>query len=261
MLTTIWSFLKQKNNLLITIVVVLILILFAIVYFQNKKIANLKDKYQSEVKLKNALVDSTHYYVNKNNELVAERLTLQGTIKNITDFNNKLDAAQKELMDRVKGIEKTNYTIAAALIQTNVIIDSLRKGKVSVDTRDSSITFSDSTKNIQYKIVVSNVKPSNMNVLPILNFNRFVLPNKQFIEFHWGTKKLGYPISFSVSNSNEYFKTYDINSYAIPELKKEVVDPSAWGKFTSWISGNGKFIVTIGIAGAAGAGAMWFLHK
>ena len=94
-----------------------------------------------------------------------------------------------------------------------------------------------------------------------MKFNKFELPNKQFVNFFWGDKKKDYPISFSVSNSNDYFKTVNIDSYAIPQLQKDVVNPSAWGKITAWIKKSGGFIITVGVSGAAGAGLYAILHK
>jgi hypothetical protein len=254
-------FLKQKNNAIITAVIVIILILLAIVYFQHKKIANLNDKYQSEVKLKNALVDTAKVYKNKENEWVTEKLTLQGSLKLINDVNNHLTASEQELTKRVKEAEKNNSVITAALIQTKVELDSLKSGKVIINDKDSSIAFADSTKNIKYNIEILHVRPISLSILPIMKFNKFELPNKQFVNFFWGDKKKDYPISFSVSNSNDYFKTVNIDSYAIPQLQKDVVNPSAWGKITAWIKKSGGFIITVGVSGAAGAGLYAILHK
>jgi len=254
----IWEYLKQKNHLLIAIIAAVVIVLLAIVYIQHNRIANLKDKYQTEVNLKNALLDSTHYYQNKRNEWVAEKLTLQESIKNLDKMNGQLTAFQKELLARVKEIEKNNKIIAAALIQTNVKIDSLRNGNVSVDTLNKNVTFSDSTKNIQYKIRVNNVYPALANVKPTLSFQEFTLPNKQFIEFHWkNDKKSGYPIAFSVSNSNDYFQTVNIDSYAIPELKKDDIKPTFWKKVGTFFTKTGGKIVYAG----AGAATMWLIMK
>ena len=258
----ILEFLKQKNNTLITAIVLIILILSAIVYFQNKKIVNLNNKYQNEVKLKNALVDTAKTYKNKEGEWVTEKLTLQGSIKSITDANNNLNTSQKDLMKRVKETENNNSIITAALVQTKIRLDSLKSTNVTINNQDSSITFKDSTKDIQYDIEIKNVKPINTNKLPLLMFNKFDLPNKQYIDFYWkDEKKSDFPIAFSVSNSNIYIKTTDINSYAIPQLNKSTPNPSPWQKFTTWMKKSGNFIITIGIAGGAGAGLMLLLHK
>ena len=255
-LLKIWDFLTQGNHLFYTISIAAIIALFLIVRYQSNKINGLENKYQSEVKLKTALLDTVHQYKNKENEWVTEKLTLQTSVKELTNMTGQLSASQKELLARVKEVEKTNSIIAGALIDINVEIGKLRPPKVNV--KDSSIVFSDSTKDIDYSIEVGHVKPIVFGLTPTLAFNKFKLPNKQFVEFHWkdDQKKLGYPIAFSVSNSNQYFKVYDINSYAIPSLVKP---DNGWQRFIKWTKGNGKSLITIGLAGAAGAGAVLLL--
>jgi hypothetical protein len=251
-LKIIWDYLKKGNHMLVAVVAAIILILCAIVYFQHNKIVKLKDQYTTEVNLKNALLDSVHYYQNVHKEWVAERLTIQESIKNLEKMNGQLTASQKELLIRVKEVEKNSSIIAAALIETNVEIKKLRPPKV--DVKDSSIVFSDSTKNLKYNIEIGHAKPINPGILPTLTFNKFSMPNKQFVEFHWkDEKKLGYPISFSVSNSNEYFKTVNIDSYAIPELKPEK------SKFGQWMEKNGKIVTYVGIGVAAGVGGYYLV--
>jgi len=252
-LNIIWGFLKEKNRWAIALVAAIILILCAIIYFQHNKIVRQNEQYITEVNLKNALLDSVHYYQNVHKEWVAERLTIQESIKNLDKMNQQLTASQKELLIRVKEVEKNSSIIAAALIETNVEIKKLRPPKV--DVKDSSIVFSDSTKNLKYNIEIGHAKPITLGILPTLTFNQFSMPNKQFIEFHWkDEKKLGYPISFSISNSNEYFKTVNIDSYAIPSLKPEK------SKFIQWMEKNGKTVMYVGI-GAAGATGVMLLAK
>ena len=102
--------------------------------------------------------------------------------------------------------------------------------------------------------------PAHLDVKPTLMFNKFLLPNEQFIDFHWNdNKKEGYPVSFSVTNTNQFFKTIDIDSYIIPNIDKEVLDPTGWQKFTKWTVKNGKIIITVGVGAAAGAGITYYL--
>jgi hypothetical protein len=219
-----------------------------------------KDKYETEVKIRQALLDDLHQYENKNKELVNEKLALQASVEYLTKNNGDLNKAQQELLARVKEVQKTNSIIVAALIETNVKIDSLRKGKVVVNEKDSTIIFSDSTKNLKYNIEIGHVKPVSPIILPTLKFNDFQLPNKQFVEFHWkNDKKLGYPIAFSVSNSNDYFKTTNINSYAIPKLNKVDVDPNFWNKSGAWFKKNSQKVTYIGIGVATAVIVLKFL--
>jgi len=256
-----WKTMMIKyRKYIILIIIVLIIILCSIIYFQHIKINKTNEKYNTEVGLRNALLDSVHYYQNKEKEWVAERLTIQESIKNLEQINGQLTTSQKELLMRIKEVQKKNDIIVAALIETNVKIDKLKPPTVVVN--DSSVIFSDSTKNLKYDIEIGHVKPINVGILPTLTFNDFQLPNKQFIEFHWKKdKKKGYPIAFSVSNSNNYFKTTNIDSYAIPKLKRKDINPNAWDRFTKWTKSNGKIIMSVGIGAVGGIAAFLLLSK
>jgi hypothetical protein len=263
-LSKIWDFLKQKNRLLIAIVIVIILVLITILYFQHQRVVNLKDKYQTEVKLKDALIDDIHTYQNKEKEWVTEKLTLQGNVKDLEKIKGQLTASQKELLAKIKEVEKENSIITAALIQTNVIIDSLSHYKTYIDTAKKAITFVDSTKNLKYKINVGRVMPAYFqpDSLPTLTFNQFILPNTQFVEFHWKKdKKKGYPISFSVTNTNDYFKTVNIDSYAIKPITKEKLNPNGWQKIGNFFVKNGKTVATFTVGIVTGATTFWLLTK
>jgi hypothetical protein len=257
-----WNFLKQKSNLLILIVILLILGLGIAVYFQHKQIIKLKNENEIQIHLKDALLDTMVIYQNKEKEWVAEKLTIQETTKNLEKMNGQLTDNQKELLARVEEIQKKNDIIAAALINTNVKVDSLLDaGKHTVvDTLKKTVNFSDSShvgnKVILYNLTVGNILPAHIDVKPTLMINSLLFPNKQFVEFHWkDSKKQGYPVSFSISNSNDYFKTVNLDSYAIPGL---VQPPS---KIMAWLSKNGKTVIYIGAGIIVGGGAVYFLTK
>lgn len=259
----IWDFLNQKNHMLIAILIAVLISLIGIMYLQHNRIANLKDKYQAEVKLKDALIDKVSYYQNKEKEWVAEKLTIQTSIKNLEKMNSQLTDMQKDLLNRVKEIDKKNSIITAALIKTNIQIDSLlHKGDVVVDTANKKVTYVDSTEYLKYNIVAGNVLPAHPDVKPTLEIVDLTLPNEQFVEFHWkNDKKKGYPIAFSVSNSNKYIKTVDIESYAIPELNKQVVNPNGWQKIGNFFKRTGKTIGKVGTGIAIGATAVYLIMK
>ncbi len=246
-----------KLNINITQLIIIALIVIAIFgggwkLFQNK-VNKLENKLETEVKLKNALLDTVTTYKNKQGELVSEKLTLQADLKYLKDMNGQLSSSQRELLKRVEQIEKNNSVIAAALIETNVKIDGI--GAVVGETNDSSVVFKKKTTDINFIIRANHTKPLNGMIKPTLLFEKFELYNKQLVEFHWkdDQKKEGYPIAFSVSNSNEYFKTANITSYAIPGLEKEVIDPTGWQKFVAWSKKSKKMIITVGVAGGVGA--------
>jgi hypothetical protein len=227
----------------------------------------LKNKYQTEVKLKDALIDTVHTYQNKQKEWVAEKLTIQTTVKNLEKMNDQLTTSQKELLARVKEIEKNNHIIAAALFETNALIDSLvHKGETVVDTANKKIIFSDwrkdGKKEVSYKLIVGNVIPSKLGLQPTLLIDSLYFPNKQFIEFHWkNDKKKGYPVTFSISNSNDYFKTVNVDSYIIPEITKEKLNPNGWQKIGNFFVRSGKTIVTAASGAVVGAAAFWLMTK
>jgi len=259
----ILEFLAKNNRWAIVVIAILLLIGGTIFKIQNNKIKEWKNKHQTEVKLNNALNDSVDYYQNALGEEVAEKLTIQATVKQLEERNASLTASQQELLRRVKAADKENKVITAALIEAEARIDSLLgAGFVEVDPNDSTITFTDSSEFLVYDITVGRVVPAAPKVDPFIMFNFLKMPNKQFVEFHWeDNKKEGYPISFSTSNSSPYFKTYDINSYAIPELQKEVLDPTGWQKVGRWFKKNGKIVGFVAGGVAVGATGTYILMQ
>jgi hypothetical protein len=253
----ILEFLAKNNRWAIVLVVLLFIVGGGLFRFQQNKIKEWKNKHQTEVKLRNALIDTVGHYKNAYGEEVAEKLTLQTSVENLEDMNDKLTVSQQELLARVKIADNENSIITAALIEAEARIDSLLgAGFVEVNPSDSTITFSDSTEFLMYDITVGKVVPAVLKVEPTIMFNSLRMPNKQFVEFHWkDNKKEGYPIEFSVSNSNKYFHTYNINSYAIPKLDKNVLNPTGWQKVGRWFTKNGKVVGFVAggvVVGAAG---------
>jgi hypothetical protein len=243
------SWLLTKNHLLIVIIAAIILGLGAVVYFQRLSIKNLKNKYNTEVNLKNALLDTMKIYKNKEGEWTAEKLTIQETIKNLQKMYGQLTETQKELIDRVKEINKKSDVIAAALINANVKIDSLlHGGTVDVDTVNKKITFAEvKNPDLKYHLEVRSVIPAFKNVQPSLFIKDLYLPNTTFVSFQFDKTK-GSPISFSVSNSNKYFQIANIDSYAIPGINKDIVQPTGWQKTWTWVKKNGTIII-VGVGG------------
>lgn len=259
----ILEFLVKNNRWAVVLAIILLLLGGGIWKLQQNAINKWKDKYQTEVKLKNALVDTVGYYVNSYGEVVAEKLTLQASVKDLEKIRDKLSASQQELLRRVKEANKKNTVIVAALVEAEAIIDSLlTAGRVVINSKDTTITFSDTTKYLEYELVVGKVIPVLKDVEPTLLFQYLRLPNKQEIKFEWeDNKKEGYPIKFSISNSNKYIRINEINSYAIPNLDKRPFDPTGWEKFVLWLDDNGRY-VKWGIGGVAvGAGGTYLLMK
>ncbi len=256
-LKKIWDFLKQENRIFIVIAIIFALI----IYGEFKNTNRWKDKYEVEVKLKNALIDSVTYYQNAHKEWVAEKLTIQESTKNLEKIFGQLSDTQKELILRVREVERTNKIINAALIETKVLVEKLLADstKTVVDTTKKIIEFSDyskiGNKEVSYKFTIGKVLPAFSDIKPTLMIDSLYFPNKTFIEFHWEkNRKAEYPISFSLSNSNDYFKTVNVESYAIPEIKYN------GSKFKQWLTKNSNALKYIGI-GAGGATGLWLMMK
>jgi hypothetical protein len=266
-----WNFLKQNNRWAVALAIILLLLGGTIIHFKNLKITNLKEEVKTEVKLRDALLDSVKFYQNKRDEWVAEKLTIQETIKNLEKMYGQLSADQKELITRVKELGKKNEVITAALIKTDIKIDSL----LAKDKQNGTVVTVDTTKkrfNINnlaakdtsfvYDIDVFDALPAFRDIKPSLLFKSIEIPNKQFVEFHWkNDKKKGYPISCSVTNTNKYIVVTGLDSYAIPPLNKLKLNPNGWQKIGNFFIKNGKTVLYISVGAAGGAAAYHYLVK
>lgn len=252
------GWLLEKNHLLVMVILALLLGMGAIIYLQNIRINNLKDKVETEVKLKDALIDTMRVYKNKEGEWTAEKLTLQASMKEMTKMYGQLSADQKDLIDKVKELNKKSDVIAAAVIKANIKIDSLLgSGKPLIDTVNKTITFPELINpDIQYVIQARNVVPAFANIKPTLFIQELRMPNISTVSFQFDKVK-GNPISFSVSNSNKYVQVANIESYVIPGIGKDIVQPTGWQKTWGWIKKNGSMI----LVGAGGVVLGTYLAK
>jgi len=254
----------NNNRWIIVILVLLLLVGGLVTNCQHNKINNLKNKYQVEVNLRKALNDTVNIYQNKEGEWVSEKLTIQLKIKDLEKISGELNDDQKRLLAKIKVINKEKSIIAAALIKANFVVDSFKhSGLVVVDTLNKSVEFTElSNKFIRYNFQAFGVLPYPINSKPTLLINNLTLPNEQFIDFHWSNeKKEGNPIAFSVINTNKYIKIYDINSYAIPELNKNIINPVGWEKVGVWLKRNGRIVGYVVGGIAIGAGSTYILMK
>lgn len=245
-----YAFVKKY---LLLILIALIIILFFMWKAERNKVATSAAKLQTEEKFRSALLDTITVHKNKEGQLVLEKKTLQVTTEELQKNVGELNASQKELLSRIKNVEKNNTLIAAALIKTTVKIDSMNSiMSASIDTTKNTIAFNDSTKDVKFSFLVEKVKPVSLFTKPMLTIKKLELPNTQYVEFHWkDSKKEGNPVAFSVTNSNQFFKTYDINSYAIPAINKDVLAPNVFQKFWTWTKTNGAKITWCGVGIAA----------
>jgi hypothetical protein len=254
----ILEFLAKNNRWAIVLVALLFIVGGGIFRIQNNRIKEWKGKHQSEVKLRNALQDTVHIYQDKDSIWVAEKLTIQAELKDLTNDKVVLTAEQKRLIKKVEDANKENTVIAAALIDANILITKLKhEGSVDVDTTKKTVTFTEVTDpDIQYSFRATGVLPFPKNSKPGFWIDTLSLPNEVFAKFEWeDDKKEGYPIKFSISNSNEYVKVVGMNSYIIPNVDKVELDPTGWQKVGKWFKKNGRVVGYVAggvVAGAAG---------
>ena len=242
---------KKSIQIIVAIILALILLISSYTIYSNKINHDAK-KLLQEVNLRKALIDTVAIYKNSRNELVKEKLSLQYDLNKLNKLNNELTTNQKELLARIKEENHKATVYSAALYNTQVKLDNLEKLVTSVDTINNVVIFADSTADIKYKFSVNNVLPLKHSN-PTLIINNIEFPNKTFLSFQWkDNKKEGYPTSFVLSNSNKYFESYNIDSYVIPNINKDVVKPSTESKFRNWLKKNNQRILYVGIGMGSG---------
>jgi len=252
--TNIKKYASVKN----IIIVVLLLVLGIGGYIYNTKTTNLSEELEGEVKLNEALKDSVEFFETKSGNLVAEKRTLQGDVDDLLEKNTGLNENQRDLLQTIKKLNKEwkndREIFAAARIEYESLIDSLNSfiaGATDVDTLKNMVSFveTDTGSHFIYDLDILGVRPNPIDINPEIRFNRIDFPNTQTISFNWDrNERKDYPVSFTVQNTNKFYKVNNIESYTIPELQKDVVDPNFWQKSWKWIKVNGKYI----LVGAAG---------
>lgn len=220
----------------------------------NKRHDNTKSKLLEEKILTEALQDSITFWINDYNEVVSDKRSLQADIETLSNENLNLTNNQKELLKRLKKVQKDKSVIAAALVKTKAKLDSALYTKVDVNLEDSTITFIEDSDSIKFKIVVLKAIPANPKFKPSLFIDSLELPNKQYIQFHWENDKQykQKPVSFSITNSNPLFITQDIDSYVIPEINKNVLKPTGAQKLGNFLKERKAEFIIGTIGGAVG---------
>jgi hypothetical protein len=206
---------------------------------------------------KNALTTQMKVYKDANGNIWAEHLTLQVSLNQLRADTARLNSEKRELLHRIMETQHGKAVIAAALIKTKVKTRVIYVPKPT-DTTDSTVTFVSKTDSISFKATVANVYTIPTRT-PSFRLDSLSLDNKTYVNFKWGAKKEGYPVSFSVTNSNPLFKTVNIESYAIPELSKTELRPTFFQKLGTGISTHG---VVFGVGAIIGFGTgVYLLHR
>lgn len=251
-----------KNNIERIIFIAIIIIAF---FFVRNSISSLKFSLSDQIKLTEALTDSVRTYQTKEGNWASEKKTIQGDMDDLLNSNVTMSRDLSDLLNRVKRLNKENKKqkeiFAAASIKYKSFIDSTNSvsSVVSIiDTTNNSLSFQDlnDSSSFRYNINILNVRPQGG--LPEIKFNYIDFPNEQFISFNFDkNKRKDYPISFTVTNTNKYYRVLNIESYAIPGIQKDMINPTIWIKFKKFIGGTGKYI----IVGGAGATLGYLLAK
>lgn len=259
----ILEFLAKNNRWAIVLVLLLFVVGGGLLRIQQNKIKEWKNKHQTEVKLRTALTDSVRYYQDEEENWVAEKLTLQASVKDLESDKVTLTSEQRRLIDKVIEANKENTVITAALVRADFIIDSLMNDSVVVDTTNKTAEFIEvNNPDIQYNFKAFGVLPYPPDTKPTLLIKNLTLPNEAFIKFQWDEdKRANYPITFSITNSNDYVKVSGMNSYAIPELDKVELNPTGWQKVGQWFNKNGKIVGFVAGGVAVGAGATYVIMQ
>lgn len=247
------------TNERVIIVILIILMGVGVNYHLNKRSKDEK-KYEMQVKLSEALRDSVKTYETKEGHWISEKRTLQGSLGELTAENVGLNENQKALIGTINNMNKEwkgeKEIWAAARIEYNNLIDSLNTfiaGASDIDTTNNIVAFTqmDTTLNFVYDIDILSVRPYPLTVQPQIKFKKLDFPNTQTITFTFDkNERKDYPISFSVMNTNPYYRVNNVESYAIPSIDKDLVNPTGWQKFGRWIKLNGKYIL-VGAGGFA----------
>lgn len=226
---------------------IIILVGYLLWSYHQSRIDEMKQMINEEVKLRNALNDEIKTYQNERDEWVNEKLTLQTSLENLMDVYSSLTGNQKELVDRLNNVQKNQKTIAAALVDVEVSIDNLiHDGETEVNDDENTVEFSNINDNIEYRFLIGEVNRAFPNVEPTLNIKTLRIPNKQEVNFYWeDDKKEGYPTSFKITNSNPFIEISNMESYMIPEIRKDDILPSNWGKIKTWTKDNGDRLIII----------------
>lgn len=204
-----------------------------------------------ESNLRKALTDTLTRFQTKEGDWGVEKRTLQTEMSTLKDNNLNLNANQKALVKEIERQNKNGQVIAAALIELTAKVDSLTNDSGIVQG-DTSVNFPYNSPNLAYNMTVYNIKPIEFKK-PTLRINNITFPNTQTVNFHWkDEKKEGYPVGFSVINTNPYFKVNDLQSYAIPEIKKTELKPTFWNKVGKFGKSTGGKIVIFGAGVIAG---------
>ncbi len=246
------------NPTLLVIVLLLVVLAFGAERCQRQ---GLETKIEETQRLQLALQDSLRITHLRNGQLRYEKKTLQGTISQVSAQNSQLNKQQKELLTYVKEQAKKPKRDGGLIAAGSVVYETgINKPLPSVPATVSDsvdvVDFAYESDTLRYRARLRGVRIDSTS-RPRLQLTALSLPNTATVAFQWGTKKEGYPVSFSVQNSNPLYRVSNVESYAIPELRPEIRRRTRVGRWLVGLAKAGKVVVP----GLVGAGAGYVLGR
>jgi hypothetical protein len=176
---------------------------------KNRKINELTSQNNIQAVLLDTMVERT----NKLGTVTAEKEAFHVELSSLQKKYNTLNAGSKELLDKINILEKKKALIQATNIHQQAIIDSLINNKPIIDIPKGTVTYRDSLYNkdksikLRYDFLIRMLDYQ-------LTIRKLEMPNTLYISHKYSSDKTR--VLVNVVNSNEYFKTLDIDSYIIP---------------------------------------------
>jgi seryl-tRNA synthetase len=231
-----------------TISMGIMIVLFFLMSFMYEGTLEERNKEITQTEqLMKAITDKMDSVVIENGKLMYSKKTLQASVKDLNSIKESLNDEQQNLMTKISKANKEKQVIAAALVKTKAELADI-KGKTNF-INDTTLALTMDSDSLSYIIEVTGVaiaKDSPQHIIKSL-----VIPNEMYIDFKWGAKKEGYPVSFSITNSSPYMNTYNIESYMIPEIIKDELRPTFLQKIGRFaVDNKTPFVIGFG-AGAA----------
>jgi hypothetical protein len=193
----------------------LFIIIWCLVYSCQRTQENEINK---EKALVEAIQDSLHVYKEKNGQLVVQKKTLIGTLKDIKEQNEFLNAEQKDLIEKLNKLQtKTHRSVGGMLVKQEIKVDSL-KLITSLNKTDSASFVSQYTSDsISMVIDIKGVKPTTDSI-PSVSLRNLTIPGELFVEFGYDPTNPNHVISVTARSTNPLLRAQKIETQLIPEI-------------------------------------------
>jgi len=181
-------------------------------WIANKKKTNEIAELNAKNNIQAVLLDTMTVRSNKLGSITAEKEAYEVELSFLQKDYDKLNAGSKELLNKIKVLENKKLLIEATNISQKAKIDSLINNKPNINKPKGIVTYKDSIYNkdktvkLKYEFIVRMLDYQ-------LTIKSIEMPNKLYISHKYSKDKS--KVLVDVINSNEYFKTLDIDGYII----------------------------------------------